>query len=123
MELFHAFTLSHLNALNEAPILVLHLLLARFGLLQPVDLVLQALDVLHRRLENGALVRPDVAHHLVVRVVVLRQQRAQLLDAIVDVEAAPAFDWIPGVRMTIMVWFGHVIWDGFICGDRHVANV
>lgn len=49
--------------------------------------MLQTLDVLHAGLKNGALVRPRVAHHLEERVGVLRQQSAQLLDAIIDVEA------------------------------------
>lgn len=55
--------------------------------------MLQALDVLHRRFENRALVRADVANHLVVRIVVLGQQGAELFDAIVDVEATTALDW------------------------------
>lgn len=54
--------------------------------------MLETLDIVDRRLKDRSLVGPDVSYQLVVRLIVLRQQRAQLLDAIVDVEPSSSFN-------------------------------
>lgn len=55
-----------LHAQQQPAILVLQLLVPQLVLLHPRELVLQQLYVLHRGLEDRALVRPDVPHDLVV---------------------------------------------------------
>jgi hypothetical protein len=63
-----------------------------FVLFQALDLLFQTPYVLDGRLQDGALVGPNVPDHLIVRIVGFGQQRAQLFDAIIDVEAAAAFN-------------------------------
>lgn len=69
-----------------------NLLVLDLGLAQPVHLMLETLDVLDARLENGALVGPRVAHHLEERVRILGQQAAQLFDPVINIETATAFN-------------------------------
>lgn len=55
-----------LHAQEQPSVLVLQLLVPELILLHPRELVLQQLYVLHRGLEDRALVRPDVPDDLVV---------------------------------------------------------
>ena len=54
----------------------LNLLPPLLTLLQPVDLIPQALDIVHTALEDGPLVGTHVADDLVERVVGLREKGA-----------------------------------------------
>ncbi|KAH9390098.1 hypothetical protein TYRP_007647 [Tyrophagus putrescentiae] len=68
-----------------------------------VVLLLQQLHVVHTGLQYGALVLLHVLHHFVVLRLVggARQQRAQLLDAVVDVVAAAAFNLIALISCSV----------------------
>jgi len=84
---------THLNAQQKPFVLILCFLVALLVPFQSIDFLLQALDVVNGRLEYGALVRSHVAHKFIVGFIVLRQQRAQLFNAIINVESTAPLDW------------------------------
>jgi hypothetical protein len=63
--------------------------------LQSVDFVLKALNVVHRALEDRALVRlsnVEILNDVVEKLISFWQKCAQLLDSVVDVKTSSAFD-------------------------------
>lgn len=83
----------YLYAHHQSLVLHFHFFLFELSFSKSVDFVLENSDVIDRWLKYRSFVGPNITHNFVVRLVVLRQQRAKFLDSIVDVESPTSFNW------------------------------
>ena len=100
----------YLELYQNLPVDLLKFLVSFLNMTFSLFLPLKYPDVIHRSFQNGSLVLPDIPHYVIILLILLGQQRSQLLYPVIDVESSATLNY-SNIRVSTFLHFTQNIFN------------